>query len=99
MKGIRPAVAALAALLSALAAAPACAVDSATNAEDASAPRSAFTMRFDDNRPASWWRDVGDIFERHGFRCSFAVNAAELSESQGACLKELAARGRPLPRV
>lgn len=96
MKGIRPAVAALAELLSALAAEPARAGDPATNAEAASAPRPAFTMRFDDNRPASWWRDVGEIFERHGFRCSFAVNAAELSESQGSCLKELAARGHEI---
>ena len=96
MKGIRPAVAALAALLSALAVAPARAGDPAANAEAAAAPRPAFTMRFDDNRPASWWRDVGEIFERHGFRCSFAVNAAELSESQGACLKELAARGHEI---
>ena len=96
MKGIRPAVAALAALLSALAAEPARAGDPATSAEAASAPRPSFTMRFDDNRPASWWRDVGEIFERHGFRCSFAVNAAELSESQGSCLKELAARGHEI---
>ena len=56
----------------------------------------AFTMRIDDNKPAKWWRDVGDIFERHGFRCSFAVNSANLSEEQGACLRELAARGHEI---
>ena len=70
--------------------------NSAMSAQARSTPRPAFTMRFDDNRPASWWRDVGTIFERHGFRCSFAVNSAGLSESQGACLKELAALGHEI---
>ena len=65
-------------------------------ADAPSPPPPAFTMRIDDNKPVSWWRDVGDIFERHGFRCSFAVNSAELSEEQGACLKELAARGHEI---
>lgn len=56
----------------------------------------AFTMRIDDNKPVSWWRDIGAIFERHGFRCTFAVNAASLREDQGACLRELAARGHEI---
>lgn len=63
---------------------------------DAAPPAPAFTMRFDDNRPAQWWRDVCGIFERHGFRCSLAVNATLLSESQGACLRELAKRGHEI---
>lgn len=54
---------------------------------------SAFVMRIDDNHSPADWRKVADIFERHGMRCSFAVVSASLTESQGACLKELSARG------
>ena len=53
----------------------------------------AFTMRIDDNHPVSDWRRVAGIFESRGMRCSFAVVPGGLSEDQGACLKELAARG------
>ena len=59
----------------------------------AAAPRPAFTMRIDDNHAPAEWRKVADIFESRGMRLSFAVVPASLSEEQGACLKELAARG------
>ena len=55
--------------------------------------RPAFTMRIDDNHAPAEWRRVADIFERRGMRLSFAVVPATLTEAQGACLKELAARG------
>ncbi len=65
-------------------------------ASASAAPEASFTLRMDDNKPVAWWRDVGAAFERHGFRCSFAVNAAALSEKQGECLRELAERGHEI---
>ena len=59
----------------------------------AAAPAPAFTMRIDDNHSPAEWRTVADIFESRGMRVSFAVVPATLSEEQGACLKERAARG------
>lgn len=59
----------------------------------AGAPVPSFTMRIDDNHPVADWRRVAGIFESRGMRCSFAVVPSGLSEEQGACLKELAARG------
>ena len=55
-----------------------------------------FTMRIDDNHAPADWRKIADIFEARGIRLSFAVVPARLSEAQGACLKELAARGHLL---
>lgn len=52
-----------------------------------------FTMRIDDNHSPEQWRRVAGIFENQGIRCSFAVNAAWLSDAQAACLKELSGRG------
>ena len=56
----------------------------------------AFVMRIDDNHSPKQWQSVCDVFEKYGFRCTFAVVAAKLSEPQGACLKELAARGHEI---
>ena len=56
-------------------------------------PIPSFTMRIDDNHSVDDWCRVAEIFERRGMRCSFAVVPSALSEAQGACLKELAARG------
>ena len=55
-----------------------------------------FTMRIDDNHAPADWRKIADIFESRGIRLSFAVVPARLSEAQGACLRELAARGHLL---
>lgn len=94
MPGIR--TAALVAASFASAAAAAAEEPQGGRIPDAASPSPAFTMRFDDNRPAQWWRDVCGIFECHGFRCSLAVNSTLLSESQGACLRELAERGHEI---
>ena len=56
----------------------------------------AFVMRIDDNHTPADWRQVCETFERHGFRCSLAVNAVRLDDAQGKCLKELAARGHEI---
>ena len=56
----------------------------------------ALTMRIDDNHSVSDWTRVADIFEKRGIKVSFAVVSAELSESQGKCLKQLADRGHEL---
>lgn len=56
----------------------------------------AFTMRIDDNHSPADWLKIADIFERHGMKCSFAVVPAKLTDTQGACLKELASRGHVL---
>ena len=56
----------------------------------------AFVMRIDDNHSPKEWQSVCDAFEKYGFRCTFAVVSAKLSEPQGACLKELAARGHEI---
>lgn len=55
-----------------------------------------FTMRIDDNHSPAEWRAVADIFERRGIRLSFAIVPAKLTAAQGACLKELVARGHLL---
>ncbi len=61
------------------------------------APKPTFSVRFDDNKwQPSRWREIAAVFERHGFRCTIAANAATLSEEQGACLRELAARGHEI---
>jgi len=52
-----------------------------------------FTMRFDDNHAPAEWQRAAQIFERYGMRCSLAVVPSKLTEEQGACLKDLAARG------
>lgn len=52
-----------------------------------------FTMRIDDNHSPEEWQRVAGLFEKQGIRCSFAVNAAGLSDAQAICLKELSARG------
>ena len=65
-------------------------------AVSAAGPAASFTLRLDDNKPAAWWRDMGAIFERQGYRCTFAVNAAGLSEAQAACLRELVAHGHEI---
>ena len=56
----------------------------------------ALTMRIDDNHSVKDWTRVADIFEKRGIKVSFAVVPAELSESQGKCLKELSDRGHEL---
>ena len=58
--------------------------------------RPSFVMRFDDNKPVSQWREVAEIFETIGGRCSFAVNAATLDDEQWAALRDLAARGHEI---
>ena len=58
-----------------------------------SAGRPALVVRIDDNHSPDEWRKVCAIFERHGFRCSLAVNVAQLDEGQGRSLKELASHG------
>lgn len=55
-----------------------------------------FVMRFDDNKPVKEWREVAEIFEEQGIRCSFAVNPASLKPEQAACLRELAAKGHEI---
>ena len=55
-----------------------------------------FSMRCDDNHSPREWRQVAEIFEAEGFRVSFAIVSGTLSDEQGACLKELAARGHEL---
>ena len=62
----------------------------------ASAAPAAIVLRFDDNKPVSQWLEVAEIFEAVGGRCSFAVNAASLSEKQWATLRELSARGHEI---
>ena len=69
----------------------------------------ALVLRFDDNKPAAQWREVAEIFEAVGGRCSFAVNPAGLNEEQWAALRDLASRvcqlkirksrSRPSPRA
>ena len=54
--------------------------------------RPALVMRIDDNHSPADWRQVCEMFERQGFRCSLAVVAARLDEAQGKCLKDLAER-------
>lgn len=58
--------------------------------------RPTFVIRIDDNHPPADWRQVCETFEQHGFRCSIAVNAASLDDSQGKCLKDLAVRGHEI---
>ena len=65
--------------------------DVATGADSDGRP--ALVVRIDDNHSPDEWRKVCAIFERHGFRCSLAVNVAQLDEGQGRTLRELAARG------
>lgn len=55
-----------------------------------------FVMRFDDNHTPAQWRQVADIFERHGLKACFAVTAASLSDEQGKCLAELSRRGHEI---
>ena len=56
----------------------------------------ALVLRFDDNKPAAQWREVAEIFEAVGGRCSFAVNPAGLNEEQWAALRDLASRGHEI---
>lgn len=68
-------------------------------AQLAGAPTSkgaALVLRFDDNKPVSQWREIAEIFETTGGRCSFAVNAASLSKEQWAALRELSERGHEI---
>ena len=56
----------------------------------------ALVLRFDDNKPVSQWREVAEIFEAAGGRCSFAVNAAWLNAEQWEELRNLSARGHEI---
>lgn len=56
----------------------------------------ALVLRFDDNKPAAQWREIAEIFEAVGGRCSFAVNPAGLNEEQWAALRDLASRGHEI---
>ena len=66
------------------------------HAQEPECSRPSFVMRFDDNKPVSQWREVAEIFETIGGRCSFAVNAATLDDRQWAALRDLAARGHEI---
>ena len=56
----------------------------------------ALVLRFDDNKPPVQWREIAEIFEGIGGRCSFAVNAATLTEEQWTALGELSKRGHEI---
>jgi len=73
-----------------------CAVMTAAAVLAARVPESCFSMRCDDNHSPVQWKQVAEAFEAAGFRASFAVNSSSLTAEQGACLKELAARGHEI---
>jgi hypothetical protein len=82
-----------------IAVAAVCAACALLTAEAKEGPRQkspAYVMRFDDNKPVSQWREVAEIFESVGGRCSFAVNAAGLSDQQWDALRDLAGRGHEI---
>lgn len=56
----------------------------------------ALVLRFDDNKSPKQWREVAEIFEAMGGRCSFAVNASTLNEKQWEALRELSNRGHEI---
>ena len=61
-----------------------------------SAKMAGFAMRLDDNHSPVQWREVASIFEEQGMRASFAVISGKLSDEQGRCLADLAARGHEM---
>ena len=60
------------------------------------AGKPALVLRFDDNKPPVQWRELAEIFEGCGGRCSFAVNASTLGDEQWKTLRELSERGHEI---
>ena len=60
------------------------------------AEKPALVLRFDDNKSPVQWREIAEIFEGAGGRCSFAVNASTLNEDQWKTLRELSERGHEI---
>ena len=65
-------------------------VSGATNPEKAG-----ICFRFDDNQPPERWQKMAEIFEKHGYRFSMAINSekAAADPAYAKLLSDMAARG------
>ncbi len=54
-------------------------------------------FRFDDNKPPQYWREMGQVFEKHGFRMSLALVSQDLNGKEAQeTLRKLAANGHSM---
>lgn len=66
-------------------------------AEESVPKRAGVAFRFDDNKPLKHWKEMGDLFEKHGCRMSLALISHRLKgkETQEV-LQSLAAKGHSM---
>lgn len=57
--------------------------------------RGGICFRFDDNQPIERWQKMAQVFEKHGFRFSMAINSLQASKQAGygELLADMAKRG------
>lgn len=54
-------------------------------------------FRFDDNKPPQYWREMGQLFEKHGFHMSLALVSQDLNSKEAQqTLSGLAANGHSM---